>query len=173
MHRIEVRPWTPPVAFGGPPSGVETETLRPGLLGEYHAGIALSDPRRRVVDGDLVFEWTGPAWEGGPADQFSIRWTGGVRAPARGRYLVDVQSDDGVRVSVGGRLVVSNWTAHAPMTDAAICELEPGYFPIQVDYYEQGGGAYLRVCWFREHKGRMWPVDPPPYFHLAISERPK
>jgi len=173
IHRMELRPWTPPVAFAGPPANVEGEGLRPGLVGEYHAGTHLADPRKRVVDADLVFDWAGPAWAGGPADQFSIRWSGGVRVPAKGRYLLDVQSDDGVRVFVGGRLTISNWTPHAPMTDAAVCDLETGYFPLQVEYFEQGGGAYLRVCWFRERDGRMWPVDPPPYVHLASLESPK
>jgi hypothetical protein len=173
IHRVTLRPWTPPVAFAGPPSGVEADRLRPGLQGEYHQGTHLADPRRRVVDADLMFDWPGAAWEGGPTGQFSIRWSGGVRAPAKGRYLVDVQSDDGVRVFIGGRLTISNWTAHPPMTDAAICDLDAGFFPIQVEYFEQGGGAYLRVCWFREHNGRMWPVDPPPYFYVATSDRPK
>jgi predicted Ser/Thr protein kinase len=166
IHRVELRPWTPPVAFSGPPSAVEAERLRTGLQGEYHAGIHLADARRRVVDPDLVFDWAGPAWSGGPADLFSVRWTGGLRAPAKGRYLVDVQSDDGVRVFVGGHLVIANWTAHAPVTDAAICDLDAGFFPLQVEYFEQGGGAFLRVGWFREHNGRMWPVEPAPYAHL-------
>jgi serine/threonine protein kinase len=170
IRRVELRPWTPPVAFAGPPSAVDPERIRPGLLGEYHTGIHLADPRRRVVDPDLAFEWVGPAWDGGPADQFSIRWTGGVRAPAKGRYLVDVQSDDGVRVFVGGRLIISNWTAHAPTTDAAICDLDAGFYPLQVEYFQQGGGAFLRVCWFRERHGRMWPVDPPPYVQLATPK---
>jgi serine/threonine protein kinase len=174
VHRVELRPWTPAPAFAGAPAGVEPERLRPGLLGEYHAGTQLLDPRRRVVDADLVFDWQeGAAWDGGPVDRFSIRWTGGVRVPAKGRYLVEVQSDDGARVYVGGRSVISNWTQHAPMTDAAACDFEAGFYPIQVEYFEEGGGAYLRVCWFQERKGRMWPVDPPPYFHLATSERPK
>jgi tRNA A-37 threonylcarbamoyl transferase component Bud32 len=173
IHRMELRPWTPPVAFAGPPSGPGAEPLRPGLLGEYHAGTRLADPRKRKVDADLDFDWRGPAWEGGPADQFSIRWSGGVRMPAKGRYLLDVQSDDGVRVFIGGRLTISNWTAHAPMTDAAVCDLEAGFYPLQIEYFEQGGGACLRVVWFREHNGRMWPVDPPPYAHLASLESPK
>jgi serine/threonine protein kinase len=174
LHRIELRPWTPLPAFAGPPAGAEAARLRPGLLGEYHVGVELADPRRRIVDADLVFDWgEGSAWDGGPIDRFSIRWTGGVRAPAKGRYLVEVQSDDGARVFVGGRAVISNWTEHAPMTDAAICDLEAGFYPIQVEYFEETGGAYLRVCWFQERLGRMWPVDPPPYFHVATSERPK
>ena len=173
IHRMELRPWTPPVAFSGPPAGIEAERLRPGLVGEYHVGTHLADPRRRVVDTNLLFDWPGAAWEGGPADQFSIRWSGGLRAPAKDRYLLDVQSDDGVRVFVGGRLSISNWTTHAPTTDAAICELDAGFIPIQVEYFQQSGGACLRVGWFREHHGRMWPVDPPPYFHLASLESPK
>jgi hypothetical protein len=173
IHRMELRPWTPPVAFSGPPAGIEAERLRPGLVGEYHVGTHLADPRRRVVDADLQFDWPGAAWEGGPAEQYSIRWSGGYRAPAKGRYLLDVQSDDGVRVFVGGRLTLSNWTTHPPMTDAALCELDAGFIPIQIEYFQQSGGACLKVGWFQEHHGRMWPVDPPPYFHLASLENPK
>ena len=66
-------------------------------------------------------------------------------------------------VAIAGRL--SPACKRKTTTDAAICDFEAGYFPLQVEYFEQGGGAFLRVGWFREYKGRMWPVNPPPYFH--------
>ncbi len=165
VHRLELRPWKPDPAFTGLPSPVDTARLRPGLQAEYHAGIHLADLQKKSVDLDLVFDWPREAWSGGPPDRFSIRWTGGLRCPRKGRFVVDVQSDDGVRLLLGGRPVVSDWRPHAPQTDAALCVLEPGFYPIQIDFFEEGGGAYLRVAWFEERDGRMWPVDPLPLFH--------
>jgi len=167
IHRIELRPWTPHPVVLGPPAPVDAQRLRPGLQTEYHADIHLADLQKKAVDLDLVFDWPREAWSGGPADRFSIRWTGGFRCPRKGRYVVDIQSDDGVRLLLGGRLVVSDWRPHPPQTDAAVCVLEPGYYPLQLEYFEEGGGASLRVAWFEERDGRMWPIDPLPIFHLG------
>jgi beta-glucosidase len=126
----------------------------------------LSDLQQTGVDGNLLFDWNGPAWNGGPAEGFSIRWTGAFRPPRKGRYLVEVLSDDGARVSLGGHDILSNWTNHPPVTDAAICDLEPGTYPLKIEYFQGIGAATLRVAWFEERSGRMWPVDPPTYVHF-------
>jgi len=165
VSRIELRRWTPPVAFAGAPTSLDSRTLQPGLLTEYHIGIHLGDLQNTGVDANLYFDWPGPAWIGGPADEFSIRWTGAFRAPRKGRYLVEVQSDDGAKLFLGGRELISNWTLHPPVTDAALCELDPGTYPLKVEYFEGGGGGTLRVVWFEERSGRLWPVDPPAYVH--------
>jgi len=164
VSRVELRRWSPPPAFAGAPAA-SSGAPKPGLLAEYHDGIHLSDLKKTSIDDNLLFDWQGPAWRGGPHDEFSIRWTGALLPPRKGRYLLEVQSDDGVRVYLGGREVISNWTNHPPLTDAVICELDAGAYPLKVEYFEGGGGAYLRVAWFEERSGRMWPVDPPPYVH--------
>jgi predicted Ser/Thr protein kinase len=165
VSRIEVRRWAPNPSFAGPAPTEPSSRQEPGLLAEFHDGIHLSDLKKTSVDQNLLFDWQGPAWRGGPADEFSIRWTGALSPAKKGRYLVEVQSDDGVRLFLGGREVISNWTNHPPRTDAAICVMEPGSYPLRVEYFEGGGGAYLRVAWFEERAGRMWPIDPPPYHH--------
>jgi predicted Ser/Thr protein kinase len=166
IHRIELRPWKPEPIVVRPPAPVDSSRLVPGLQTEYHADTHLTDPRKKSIDLDLVFDWPREAWSGGPADRFSIRWTGGLRAPRTGRYVVDIQSDDGVRLFLGGRSVIADWRPHPPQTDAAVLQLEAGFYPLQLEYFEEGGGAYLRVAWFEEREGRMWPVDPLPLFHL-------
>jgi len=165
VSRVEIRRWTPAVAFAGAPAAAPGVPQQPGLAAEYHDGIHLANLKKTAVDDNLLFDWQGPAWRGGPQDQFSIRWTGAIRPARKGRYLVEVQSDDGVRIFVGGREVISNWTNHPPLTDAAVCDLDAGTYPLKVEYFDGGGGAYLRVAWFEERSGRMWPVDPPPYVH--------
>ena len=165
VSRVEVRRWAPAPSIAGAPPAEPSGRHEPGLLAEFHDGIHLADLKKTAVDQNLLFDWQGPAWRGGPADEFSIRWTGSLRPARKGRYLVEVQSDDGVRLFLGGREVISNWTNHPPLTDAAICVLEPGSYPLRVEYFEGGGGAFLRVAWFEERSGRMHPVDPPPYLH--------
>jgi serine/threonine protein kinase len=167
IHRIEVRPWKSDPVILSVPAPVDGKQLRPGLQAEYHAGIHLADLQKKGVDLDLVFDWPREAWVGGPADRFSIRWTGGLRIPRKGRYVVDVQSDDGVRLFLGGRPVISDWRPRVPQTDAALVLLDPGFYPVQLDFFEEGGAAYLRVALFEERDGRMWPIDPLPLFHLG------
>ena len=58
-----------------------------------------------------------------PADHFATVSTTELELPA-GRYELRTVSDDGVRVSIDGRLVIDNWTWHPPMQDKAEVELK-------------------------------------------------
>ena len=83
------------------------------------------------------------------ADNFVVKWTGTVQAEEGGVYRFQTLSDDGVRVSVNGQQVINNWTAHGPTADtSAAITLEAGKrYTIVIDYYEQTGGAVLRLSW--------------------------
>ena len=84
-----------------------------GLTARYYDTASFGTLRTTRVDPQVDFGWgTGRPTTAVAPDTFSVRWTGRVIPPADGTWTFVTQSDDGVRLWVDGRLVVSNWTTH-------------------------------------------------------------
>jgi hypothetical protein len=73
-----------------------------------------------------------------------------VDPPQSGDYRLTTVSDDGVRLWLDGRLVIENWSDHAPGEDHATVALTAGQpVDLKVEYYQGGGGATARLKWTR------------------------
>jgi cytochrome c peroxidase len=128
----------------------EPPSVATGLRGEYFANTALSGGPvlTRVEAIDFAWGASSPG-PGVPADRFSARWTGFVTPTTSGNWRVQTVSDDGVRVWVDGRLVINNWTVHAPTTNtSADISLTAGQrVSIRVEYYDEFFGSEIRLRW--------------------------
>ncbi len=83
-----------------------------------------------------------------PLDNFVCRWTGYILGPTDGAVTFTTLSDDGVHLTVGGTVVINNWTDHAPTTNTGTFTTAAGiWYPIQLQFYEKGGGARIRLSW--------------------------
>jgi hypothetical protein len=81
---------------------------------------------------------------------FAARWTGRIDPPASGTYRLTTVSDDGVRLWLDGKLLVENWTDHAPTEDHATLGLTAGRpVELKLEYYQGGGGSTARLKWTR------------------------
>ncbi len=120
-----------------------------GLQAEYFDNADFTVPKGQRIDETIDFAWgDGAPLPGMAGDTFSARWTGRLQPPANGVYTISTLSDDGVRVFLGGRLLIDNWTDHGEAEDAASIFLEAGkQYEITVLYYENGGGATMRLLW--------------------------
>jgi hypothetical protein len=68
-----------------------------------------------------------------------------LRLPA-GRYRLRILSDDGVRATLDGRPILSNWTWHPPTEDVAEFDvLEPRTSRLVIEHFELDGYAVLRA----------------------------
>jgi YVTN family beta-propeller protein len=147
-----------------PPVPLRTE----GLRGEYFAGMVPGAAAPLATVSEAVdFDWgSGAPQAGVPADRFSARWTGTVLAESTGAFRFRTVSDDGVRLWVNGRLLVDRWTDHAPTTDdSAVLDLVAGQrYDVRLEYYENGGGAVMRLHWLRPGM-TLW--EPIPVYVLA------
>jgi len=123
-----------------------------GLLGSYYAGTALAGTPLVTRIEAVNFDWTSnrPAI-GVPADNFSVRWTGTLTVPTSGTYRFQTNSDDGVRLWVGGTQRINNWTDHSPTanTTGNISLTAGQRVAIVLEYYERGGGAVMQLRWRR------------------------
>lgn len=120
-----------------------------GLRGEYFDNIDLTDPKLTRIDQTVNFDWK----EGSPAsalgpDSFSARWTGEIEPTFSETYTFYTTSDDGVRLWIDGRLIIDNWTDHAPTENNGTIDLQAGRkYNLRLEYFENAGGALLRLAW--------------------------
>jgi len=62
-----------------------------------------------------------------------------------GMYRFGVVSDDGVRLKVDGKVVVENWTWHAPTRNEGAVELGVGLHKLDLEYFQIDGAWALSV----------------------------
>jgi hypothetical protein len=132
-----------------PVVGAGSAPFQAGLLGVYYASSNLTLPVAARVDETVNFDWgNGTAHPAVAGDNFSARWSGYVVAPTSGLFTFYTQADDGVRLWVNGKQLVSDWTPHAITENSGTVELQAGV-PVEVklEYFESGGQAVCRLLW--------------------------
>ncbi|MEM8501863.1 MAG: PA14 domain-containing protein [Cyanobacteria bacterium P01_D01_bin.1] len=143
-----------------------------GLKATYFDG---SDFNRKVLsrtDKTVDFDWG----KGGPdallgSDNFSVRWEGYVEAEHSETYDFSTYSDDGIRLWVDDKLIIDNWTTHAPTTDVGSIELEQGEkYAIQLEYFENKGGAVSQLRW--SSNSQTTEIIPQSQLYSAIAPSP-
>ena len=120
-----------------------------GLTGTYFHNKDFTDFALQRLDDTVDFNWEkgspDPSME---VNTFSVIWNGYVHAPHSGEYTFYTQTDDGVRLWVADREIVSNWTDHATVEDSGSIELdEDTWYPITMQFYENNGYANARLYW--------------------------
>jgi len=83
----------------------------------------------------------------GDKEGFALRFRGYVRAPRTGVYVFYLASDDGSRLSVGGRDLVTNDGVHGLAEGAGEIALTAGWHPIEILYFQATGGMGLELSW--------------------------
>jgi hypothetical protein len=123
--------------------------LIPGLWGTYYSDRYFVERVGVNVDPRLNFDWNrgGPETLNGQKDNFSVRWEGVLRISEPGTYSFYTLSDDGIRFWLGDQLVLAEYDDHKPQEDVVDLVLEPGDYPLRVEYYEHGGRAVARLLW--------------------------
>lgn len=81
-------------------------------------------------------------------DHFGVRYTGSIHIPKGGKYTFTLNSDDGTILYIDAQIVVAN-DGHHPTseTKSAAIQLKPGDHPIELTYFQDGGGTGLEVRW--------------------------
>jgi hypothetical protein len=127
-----------------PPPGTGT-----GLKGQYYNNIDFTALKKTRTDATVNFDWAnGSPVAGMGADTFSVRWTGEVQAQFNETYTFYTVTDDGVRLWVNGQLIIDKWFDQGATEWSGTIVLAAGQrYAIQMDYYENAGGASARLLW--------------------------
>jgi 3-phytase len=120
-----------------------------GLKGEYYDNVHFTGPSVTRVDPLVDFDWGAGAPDPALApDTFSVRWTGRVEALYGETYRFFTLTDDGARLWVDGELLVDHWSDQsATERSGSIALLAGRSYTLQMDYYENTGGAVARLFW--------------------------
>ena len=121
-----------------------------GLNAEYFANLTLSGgPAVKRVDANMNFQWTlGMPDQALGHDFYSARWTGVVRAPREGNYLLGLEGDDGYRLWIDDRLVANRWVKQSYHAEFMTSPLQPGKeYAVRVEFNEPVGNAHLKLVW--------------------------
>jgi beta-glucosidase len=124
-------------------------TNKTGMRGEYFDNMNLKGtPVLTRIDSMVDFNFgTGSPAPGLPKDHFSIRWTGKIIPPDT-IHRIGISTDDGGRLYVDGKLLISDWRDHAEEAHSAQVNLIPGKeYEIQFEQYDDELGAAARLIW--------------------------
>ncbi|MDQ1501935.1 MAG: hypothetical protein QOI86_5275, partial [Actinomycetota bacterium] len=132
-----------------------------GLFGQYFTDSDLQRDFDEVAyltrnDPQVSFNWgTGSVAPGMPPDSIMARWTGYVTVPSAGSYKFGAVHDDGVRISVGGTLVVDRWCdCTSPTSGVAEYGTAKTFSagtltqPITVEWYDATGPASMSLMYW-------------------------
>jgi len=144
--RVEYAPWKSAV------DGMEViapEFFPEGLRAEYYRGIDLAGEPAVRTDPWINYEPSNQAPDPFlPDSPQSVRWTGKLRPPVTGEYVLNLVSDEGARMKLDGRLLFDDWGSHAVRSDTVSVWMEAGRdYALEVEYYDNRDYAVSRLCW--------------------------
>jgi hypothetical protein len=118
-----------------------------GIRGDYFRGMDLMIHKLRRIDPQINFSWGQPDPSIGE-NNFSVRWTGEVEVAFTEKYTFYTNTDDGARLWVDGKQLVNDWNDHGAEENSGTIDLVAGqFYPIVMEYYENGGGAVAQLHW--------------------------
>lgn len=74
---------------------------------------------------------------------FALEFLGFIDVTQPGRYAFWLESDDGSRLYIDGKLLVDNGGVHQRLARSTRIDLEAGVYPIRVDYFQRTGSRDL------------------------------
>ena len=122
-----------------------------GLLGTYYQGRNFEQFRHRQVDATIDFyRRHQPPADGVPAEDFSARWTGWLRVPTSGHYVLYLDVDDGARLWLNGRLLLNEWRGQPLSSYTLDLDLQAGRtYALRLEYCQYGADSYAQLAWVR------------------------
>ncbi|ROR27510.1 glycosyl hydrolase family 2 [Mobilisporobacter senegalensis] len=170
---ISTKTIIPQEAFYQPdPVVVEPEPLKTeynGLQGEYYrlapSGttgkmdvIAFGELMTTCVDDNIYYNSMENILleQTGVKDKAGVRWTANLVAPADGYYTFHVYSDNGIKISLDGKQILSWWKNEwDKWQQSSEVYLNAGEaYPFKFDYFEWDGGSHVELLWsMKANKG--------------------
>lgn len=123
--------------------------------GEYYINRELQGlPAYTRCDEKIDFFWgEGAPYQGGPTNNFSVRWTRTVEIAEAGGYRFRAFTDDGLRLYVDGEKVIDDWTARAFAEQSALKYLFTGSHQVTMEYVEWSNDAIAHLTWYQCRNG--------------------
>ena len=138
------------VANGASSGGTTAGT---GLRGDYYDGTNFETFFGTRTDAAIDFTWNADVNNLGQDENYSIRWTGYIKAQKSETYTFYTQADDGTRLSIAGGSFAScidDFTLHGvtERTCATTFALTAGQkVLVTLEYFEGPGVSSIKLLW--------------------------
>lgn len=107
----------------------------------------------------INYQWGGGAvLNSGRAEGVIVRFYGFINIPTAGTYSFGGQADDGIRIKVNNTQVVDSWIESGGAFRSGSVNLPAGTVPIELIYYENGGGAMVNLQWYQNNTWQIVPT---------------
>ena len=80
-------------------------------------------------------------------EKFGLIFVSYLHVPSDGRYTFYIRSNDGSRLLLNNKEVINNDGRHAAEEKSVVLNLKKGYYPLEVKYFQYGGGKELKLYW--------------------------
>jgi hexosaminidase len=95
---------------------------------------------------------------------FGLRFSGFLNINKKGIYYFRLESDDGSRMFLNGELFIDNDGYHSSKSVSSGAALQKGYYPIEIQYFQGGGGAKIELNW-RMERTQYSEIPADQFFH--------
>lgn len=88
-------------------------------------------------------------FDSGASRGVAVRMTGLIRLARPGLYGFQALANDGIRITLAGRLMLEDPSQHGDRLtpEARVAVTEPGWFPLQIEYFQRKGTAAIALYW--------------------------
>ena len=149
-----------PSAFAEDPlveQGVTMRVFEVGALSKVCTLKSGQTPNVDVLRPNI--NWRSDADFGGYTNDFLVHAVGDIQIPETGVYLFQLTSDDGSKLFIDGKQVISHDGLRGespPMVGGTL--LTAGSHDLKVEYFQAGGGKVLQLSWLRPGQVGFQPV---------------
>ncbi len=101
-------------------------------------------------------------------NDYSRIWIGLIKWPDDQTITLSAEADNGLRLFVEGQLIIDGWITQS-IREARWQAPKETMVPIRVEYFQDGGNAYMRLYWsWAGHPRELIPASA--YFHSAAQK---
>ncbi len=123
-----------------------------GVLAEYYypsaSNVAIETLNKmKPVTSTVLSEISMYVPAGKKKDRFANKFSAMLDIPKQGKYTFFLNSDDGSRIYIDGKLVVNHDGLHGMSQKKGTISLSPGLHSMILTYFDNGGGDGLKVRW--------------------------
>ena len=124
--------------------------VQAGLRAQYYRGQDLRGTAVERVDSTVDYRWSaGQPPIATTKDVYSVRWSGKLTPKVPERHRLHVRYDDGVRVWIDGKLLLSDWSGRYVVVDKQIdVDLSAGKpVDLKIEYFNGGDRGVMQLFW--------------------------